>query len=103
MQNVPYRNQVFANELPKTFEEFEKIVSNAISEDKQRFFILEREGAVAGFSQFFMAERGCEIIVWGRWLKTLMFASLKVAFDVFSVDGIQACVRTENKRVNSAY
>lgn len=103
MQNVPYRDQVFANELPKTFEEFLEIVSTVISQDKQRFFIMERDGAAAGFSQFFMAERGCEIIVWGRWLKTLMFASLKVAFDVFGVDGIQACVRTENKRVNSTY
>jgi RimJ/RimL family protein N-acetyltransferase len=103
MQNVPYRDQVFANELPKTFEEFEEVVSTVISQDKQRFFILERDGSVAGFSQFFMAERGCEIIVWGRWLKTLMFASLKVAFDVFGVEGIQACVRTENKRVNNAY
>ncbi len=103
MQNVPYRDMVFANELPKTFEEFEKVVFTAISQDKQRFFIMERDGSVAGFSQFFMAEHGCEIIVWGRWLKTLMFASLKVAFDVFGVEGIQAGVRTENKRVNSAY
>jgi len=103
MQNVPYRDQVFANELPKTFEEFAEIVSAAISQDNQRFFILERDGAVAGFSQFFMAEHGCEIIVWGRWLKTLMFASLKVAFDVFGVEGIQSSVHTENKRVNSAY
>ena len=54
MQNVPYRDQVFANELPKTFEEFAEIVSAAISQDNQRFFILERDGAVAGFSQFFM-------------------------------------------------
>lgn len=103
MQNVPYRDQVFARELPKTFEEFEEIVSAAISNDSQRFFIMERDGVVVGFSQFFMAERGCEIIVWGRWLKTLMFASLKVAFDVFGLDGIQACVRTENKRVNNTY
>ena len=103
MQNVPYRDQIFANELPKTFEEFEQIVSTVISEDKQRFFIMERDGVVVGFSQFFMAERGAEIIVWGRWLKTLMFASLKVAFDVFNLEGIQACVRTENKRVNSTY
>lgn len=103
MQNVPYRDQIFANELPKTFEEFERITASVISEDKQRFFILERDGAIAGFSQFFMGERGCEIIVWGRWLKTLMFASLRVAFDVFGVEGIQACVRTENKRVNNAY
>jgi RimJ/RimL family protein N-acetyltransferase len=103
MQNVPYRDQVFANVLPKNFEDFEKIVTTAISEDKQRFFIMERDEVVSGFSQFFMAEHGCEIIVWGRWLKTLMFASLKVAFDVFGVDAIQACVRTENKRVHSAY
>jgi hypothetical protein len=103
MQNVPYRDQIFANELPKTFEEFEQTVSTVISEDKQRFFIMERDGVVVGFSQFFMVDRGCEIIVWGRWLKTLMFASLKVAFDVFGLDGIQACVRTENKRVNSTY
>jgi hypothetical protein len=103
MQNVPYRDQIFANELPKTFEEFEQIASTVVSNGTQRFFIMERDGVVVGFSQFFMAERGCEIIVWGRWLKTLMFASLKVAFDVFGLDGIQACVRTENKRVNSTY
>jgi RimJ/RimL family protein N-acetyltransferase len=102
MQNVPYRDQVFATDLPK-FEDFVKNTSTVISEDKQRFFIMERDGTVVGFSQFFMAEHGCEIIVWGRWLKTLMFASLKTAFDVFGVEGIQANVRTENKRVNSAY
>src|SRR5262245_292474 len=102
MQNVPYREQVFANDLPK-FEDFSNITSTAISEDKQRFFVMERDGVVVGFSQFFMVERGCEIISWGRWLKTLMFASLKVAFDVFGLDAIQANVRTENKRVNSAY
>jgi hypothetical protein len=103
MQNVPYRDQVISKELPKTFEEFEQIVASAISNDTQRFFVLERDGVITGFSQFFMSEHGCEILVWGRWLKTLMFASLKVAFDVFGVLGIQACVRTENKRVNSTY
>jgi hypothetical protein len=103
MQNVPYRDQVIAKELPKTFEEFEEILTSVVSEDTQRFFIMERDGSVVGFSQFFMADRGCEILVWGRWLKTLMFASLKVAFDIFNVEGIQACVRTENKRVNNTY
>ncbi|HEY7160097.1 MAG TPA: hypothetical protein VH815_02515, partial [Acidobacteriota bacterium] len=73
MQNVPYRDQVIAKELPKTFEEFQEIVQSVVSNDTQRFFILERDGVVNGFSQFFMAERGCEILVWGRWLKTLMF------------------------------
>ena len=102
IQNVPYREEVIANDLPK-FEDFERITSKAMTEDMQRFFIMERDGAVVGFSQFFMADRGCEIIVWGRWLKTLMFASLKVAFDVFEVEAIQSNVRTENKRVNSAY
>lgn len=103
MQNVPYRDQVISRELPKTFEEFEEIVTTVVSNGTQRFYIMERDGVTIGFSQFFMAEHGCEIITWGRWLKTLMFASLKVAFDVFGVEGIQACVRTENKRVNNTY
>ncbi len=102
MQNVPYREKVFANDLPP-FESFESSMAAAITEGNQKLYVLERDNVIVGYSQFFIAEKGCEIVVWGRWLKTLMFASLKVAFDVLGVDGIQSYVRRDNKRVMSAY
>lgn len=102
MQNVPYREQVFAADLPP-FEEFESSLTEAIAGGTQKLYLLERDNVIAGYSQFFIVEKGCEIVVWGRWLKTLMFASLKVAFDDLGLEGIQSYVRRDNKRVMSAY
>jgi hypothetical protein len=102
MQNIPFRSEVFVNHLA-SFEIFEAITRTAIEERRQKIYILERNSVMAGYSHYHMAENTCEIIVWGRWLKTLMYASLKVAFDTLGVQSIHSTVRKDNKRVVSAY
>jgi hypothetical protein len=103
MQNIPFRSEVFANHLPD-FDVFERNTKAAIEEGREKLYIMERDNIMAGYGHFYMgAENDCDIIVWGRWLKTLMFAALKVAFDTLGVRAIHSAVRHDNKRVNSAY
>jgi hypothetical protein len=102
MQNIPFRDEVFANHLP-SFEIFEASTRREMEEKKLNFFIMERDQVMAGYAQYGMREDVCDIIVWGRWLKTLMYASLKVAFDTFGVRAIYSAVRADNKRVINAY
>ena len=102
MQNIPFRSLVFANYLPD-YDVFEKQALQAIQEGKEKLYILERDASMAGYGHFYMRDDICDIVVWGRWLKTLMFASLKVAFDILHVPAINSAVRHDNKRVINAY
>jgi hypothetical protein len=103
MQNVPFRDEVFANWLPE-FEVYEAITRREIQEGIQKLYIMERDNIMTGYAQFGLSRKDdCDIIVWGRWLKTLMYASLKVAFDSLGVHAIHSAVRKDNKRVVSTY
>jgi hypothetical protein len=103
MQNIPFREEVFANHLPE-FEVYEAITRRELQEGKQKLYIMERDNIMTGYAQFgLLTVDRCDIIVWGRWLKTLMYASLKVAFDTLGVQAIHSAVRKDNKRVVSTY
>lgn len=102
MQNIPFRSLVFANYLPE-FDVFEKLTIDALREGKEKLYIMERDNSMAGYGHYYMHDDICDIVVWGRWLKTLMFASLKVAFDTLGVRAINSAVRHDNKRVINAY
>ncbi len=103
MQDVPFRDHVYANVLPDEAE-FCQVGAHRMQSGEETFYMLEHDGAPEGFVHYIRPPGGhTDIIVWGRWIKTLMYAAMKVAFDQLGCDRVFAAVRQDNKRVIKIY
>lgn len=102
MQDVPYRWKVFAGPLPE-YREFRAAAEELLESGDAHLFIFEKSGESAGFTQLVRSEESWDIIVWGRWLNTLIYAGLAAAFDGVHLPAVVSEVRRDNARIIRAY
>lgn len=98
IQNVPYRTEVFDSLLP-TFEEFSSRYSMATEVGEEHYYLLEEQGKVMGFTYFSRSPDFWFASIWGKWLKTLTYASCIAAFDYLHFDRCLLGVRQSNRRM----
>ena len=98
MQNVPFREQVFARPFPH-LDRYLQETANQIASGKEYYFILEETGSLRGFVWFQQVEGDWYATIWGRFLKTLVYAGTTVAFDKLRLPKLLWCVRQTNQRM----
>lgn len=102
MQDIPFRHVVYANNLPK-LEDFVENETHAIQTGQEQYYLFEVDGRPDGFVQYLKREKDWSIIVWGKWLNTLIYLGLKTAYDDLGCPNVTSAVRDTNKRVTKAY
>lgn len=103
LQDIPFRDSVYANSLPK-YEYFEESALQSIKAGYECYFMFELNGVADGFAQYVReGPVAWDIIVWGKWINTLIYASLKTGFDYLGIELVRSAVRVDNKRVIKAY
>lgn len=102
MQNVPFRDVVYANYLPR-YSTFEENTRYAIKKGRELFYLFEVDGKPDGFVQYIKNQFDWNIIVWGKWLNTLIYLGLKTAYDDLGCPNVTSAIRQNNKRVCRAY
>lgn len=93
-----------------TWAEHQEWFSQSITSGKRRIFIVERDGAPIGQVRFdLVANSECVISAYllaqftGRgWGVEAMRSACEMIFEVWPIQFISACVRAENKAVQSA-
>lgn len=79
-QNVPMRQEVLADELPP-FEEYSALRKRNLEAGTERYFMLENSQVPAGFIGYTNISDFWHVLLWGRWLKTLIHCCGLSAFD----------------------
>lgn len=102
MQNVPFREVVYAKYLPR-FEYFRDDTIYNIQGGYEAYYMFEVDGRPDGFVQYIKGETSWNIIVWGKWLNTLIYLGLKTAYDDLGCPNVTSAIRQDNKRVLKAY
>lgn len=102
MQNVPFRDVVYANYLPR-YPTFEENTRYAIKKGRELYYLFEVDGRPDGFVQYIKNQFDWNIIVWGKWLNTLIYLGLKTAYDDLGCPNVTSAIRQNNKRVCKAY
>lgn len=102
MQDIPFRHIVYANNLPK-LEDFVENETRAIQAGQEQYYMFDVDGRPDGFVQYVKHEMDWNIIVWGKWLNTLIYLGLKTAYDDLGCPKVTSAIRETNKRVCKAY
>jgi hypothetical protein len=102
LQNVPFRQIAYAGLLPN-YETFIESNSEKIRNHVKYFYLLEDDNVPTGFTEYSKEKDGWDLIIWGRSLYTLAYASGKVAFDELGFSKLIGIVRQENVRMLRIY
>lgn len=97
LQNVPYRDRVYALPLPP-YENFQEETLEKLKNQEKFLYVLEEDQIPIGYTEYFKSPKGWDLIFWGKWLNTLAYASGKVAFEDLRLSKLSGVVRQENKR-----
>lgn len=97
LQNVPYRDRVYALPLPP-YENFQEETLEKLKNQEKFLYVLEEDQIPIGYTEYFKSPKGWDLIFWGKWLNTLAYASVKVAFEDLRLPKLSGVVRQENKR-----
>lgn len=102
LQNVPFRQQVFVQPLP-AYETFIEGIKERLKNHESYLYILENDSLPIGFTEFLKLQENWDFIFWGRWLKTLAYASGKVGFHDLGFAKLTGVVREENVQMIRMY
>jgi len=94
LQNVPYRDLVFAHPLPP-LQEFLSEGEERIKTMKQVDYIFEQDAVPMGFIEYQTEQESTSI--WGKWLSTLVYVCGVLAFDDLKFSKLVWHVRASNK------
>ncbi len=98
IQDVPFRTEVFSAPLP-SFEQFCSEWQKGIDAGEEHYFLLEQNEILAGFTWFNRTPDFWFSTIWGKWLKTLTYASCIAAFDYLGFERSLLGVRQSNRRM----
>ena len=98
IQNVSFRMEVFDLPLP-SFDQFCKEKETARELGEEHYFLLEEDGVLLGFTWFTKSPNFWFSTIWGKWLKTLTYASCIAGFDYLYFDRSVLGVRQSNRRM----
>ena len=98
IQDNPFRQTALLSPLP-SLERFLETKTRDIQEGKEHLFVMENDGKLDGYVEFTLANRFWVPAVWGVWLRTLIYAASRVAFDVLNFPKVNWFVRRSNLRM----
>ena len=98
IQNVPFRTEVFDTSLP-SFEKYSAEREYAIKSGTEHYLLLEKDRILQGFTRFIYSNEVWLTTIWGKWLKTLCYASCISGFDLLKFERSVFAVRESNKRM----
>jgi hypothetical protein len=94
-QNVPLRQDVLADELPSA-SQYLIDRQNALEAGTEKYFMLENSGVPAGFIGYTRMGEFWHVLLWGRWLKTLIHCCGLSAFDYLKWPRLVWAIRETN-------
>src|SRR5262245_5975755 len=98
IQNGSFRMEVF-DSSPDSFEEFSAKTVALVEGGVEHYFVLEEDSQVTGFVWFSFSDDLWFTTIWGRWLKTLVYAAGVTGFDCAKISKQIFLVRQSNKRM----
>ena len=98
LQNLPYRQQVLDSELPPR-EQFLLEHVNSMEQGEEHCFLLEEHGDGRGIVTISKTGDFWHATLWGRWLRTLVYAGQVAAFDHLQIQRLVFSVRESNQRM----
>jgi RimJ/RimL family protein N-acetyltransferase len=109
-RNDPVIVRMGSSQRPVTWAEHEEWFSQSITSGKRRIFIVEKDGLAIGQVRFdLVANSECVISAYllaqftGRgWGVEAMRSACEMIFEIWPIQLVSACVRAENKAVQSA-
>ena len=101
IQDVPILDRVFIEPLYSK-EEFIQDTVARMNNGAEFYYVQESEGSIVGFIRFFQ-KKDWEVLTWGKWLNTLLYATGIVAFEKLKLPKVVFAVRHDNKRVIHLY
>ena len=101
IQNVPFRDHVFIEPLYSK-EEFIQETLARMEHGVESYYVQESEDSIVGFIRFFQ-KQDWEVLTWGKWLNTLLYATGIVAFEKLNLPKVIFAIRLDNKRVLHLY
>lgn len=94
LQDIPYREKVFAEPLPP-LEAFVEESAARMSEEREFYYLVEQESTPLGFIEYRSPEQTTSI--WGKWLSTLCYACAVLAFEDLKFSNLIWYTRAINK------
>jgi|GEM_PF-4835236 len=101
LQNNEFRERVFLQPLGSEAE-FIATSEQRIRDGFEHYYVQESEGSIVGFI-YFLNRTDWEVVTWGKWLNTLLYATGIVSFEKLHLPKVIFSVRTDNKRVLHFY
>lgn len=102
LQDVEFRDTVFVETLSPV-DEFVAETKARLEAGLEHLYVQESDGSVTGFVRFLQKANGWEALTWGKWINTLAYASVILAFEKLGFSKLLFSVRLENKRVMHLY
>jgi hypothetical protein len=99
LQNSSHREEALDSELP-SFDQFFEERRQEMMSGQEKYFLLENAGVPAGFVALSLASDFWNARIWGRWLRTLVYAGSSIAFDHLQLPRLVFGVRETNRRMN---
>jgi RimJ/RimL family protein N-acetyltransferase len=101
IQDVSFRDHVFIEPL-ESMDEFIRDTKRRMEADGEFYYVQEFEGSIVGFIRL-LKKNDWEVLTWGKWLNTLLYATGIVAFEKMGLPKVIFAVRFDNKRVVHLY
>jgi hypothetical protein len=98
LQKSPRRDLAFPFPLPE-FEYYIQELSSKIESGAEIYYVMEADSKIISFLWFSVVDGRLWGNCWGRWIKTLFFAAIKIAFEILKYPRIYFAVRKDNQRV----
>lgn len=101
MQNVPLREQILNSPLPPPGKFLAETSTQLGS--TEFYYLHEDSDSPIGFIHIKKSEQSWEPTIWGKWLNTLVYGTMKTAFDHLKLPRLNWSVRKANHRAVQCY
>lgn len=98
LQSSPFRGEVF-DSPPVKFEEFSTGVLQGIRDGSEHYFVMEEAGAVTHFIWFQHSQDLWFTLLWGKWLRSLVYAAGVTGFRLLHFPRQHFWIRQKNRRM----
>ena len=98
LPNGPFRKEVF-DSPPVPFEQYSSEVLEGIASGHEHYFVFDEAGAVTHFIWFQFSQDLWFTLIWGRWLRSLVYAGCVTAFRFLHLPRQHFWIRQKNRRM----
>lgn len=98
LQNGPFRFEVYGVP-PEPFDQFASKTQQQILAGLEHYFAMVEKESVTGFIWFQKSQDLWFALLWGRWLRTLVYAGCVTAFRFMQFPRLHFWIRQKNRRM----